>query len=263
MTDNFFYMRTGYIDTLQAMPEPLRSQMLNGDFAAGVEDDDWQVIPTAWIDAAMARWRPQDWPPPMDSMGVDVAVGGRDAFVIACRHGAWFAPLIRIPGREIPQESGGPVTAGHVIRHRRDRAVVHVDVIGWGLTTANFLTENGVQTIAVNAAAASATGTADGRLKFANMRAEMVWRLREALDPQGPEPIALPDDASAARRPGGLSLERDGAGRAGPLQGRDEGDAGPLARCRRRGVPGQFPVDEAGDVGGPAPRGAPIAGLGG
>lgn len=196
VTDNHFYMRTGYVDTLQAMPEPLRSQMLTGDFTAGVEDDDWQVIPTAWIDAAMARWTPRDWLPPMESMGVDVAVGGRDAFVISCRHGSWFAPLIRVPGREIPQDAGGPITAGHVIRHRRDRAVVHVDVIGWGLTTANFLTENGVQTIAVNAASASGHGTADGRLKFVNVRAEMVWRLREALDPQGAEPIALPDDPS-------------------------------------------------------------------
>ena len=194
VTDNFFYLRTGYVDTLQAMPEPLRSQMLNGDFGAGVEDDDWQIIPTAWIDAAMARWQPRDRTPEMDSMGVDVAVGGRDAFVISCRHGSWFAPLIRVPGREIPQDAGGPITAGHVIRHRRDRAVVHVDVIGWGLTTANFLTENGVQTIAVNAASASGSGTADGRLKFVNVRAEMVWRLREALDPQGAEPIALPDD---------------------------------------------------------------------
>jgi hypothetical protein len=194
VTDNFFYMRTGYVDTLQAMPEPLRSQMLDGDFAAGVEDSDWQVIPTAWIDAAMARWSHREWVPEMDSMGVDVAVGGRDAFVISCRHGNWFAPLIRVPGREIPQDAGGPITAGHVIRHRRDRAVVHVDVIGWGLTTANFLTENGVQTIAVNAASASGSGTADGRLKFVNVRAEMVWRLREALDPQGSEPVALPND---------------------------------------------------------------------
>ena len=198
VTDNAFYMRTGYIDTLQAMPEPLRSQMLNGDFAAGVEDDAWQAIPSAWIDAAMARWRPRELGQKgeMDSMGVDVAVGGRDAFVIACRHGSWFDTLIRIPGNEIPQEQGGPITAGHVIRHRRDRAVVHVDVIGWGLTTANFLTENEVQTVAINAANSSPTGSADGRMKFANMRAEMVWRLREALDPCGAAPIALPNDAS-------------------------------------------------------------------
>jgi hypothetical protein len=198
VTDNIFYMRTGYIDTLQAMPEPLRSQMLNGDFAAGVEDDAWQAMPTAWIDAAMARWRPREAGAKgeMDSMGVDVAVGGRDSFVIICRHGAWFDTPIRIPGVDIPQVEGGPVTAGHVIRHRRDRAVVHVDVIGWGLTTANFLTENEVQTVAINAANSSPTGSADGRLKFANVRAEMVWRMREALDPAGADPIALPQDAA-------------------------------------------------------------------
>jgi hypothetical protein len=29
------------------MPEPLRSQMLYGDFTVGAEDDAWQVIPSA------------------------------------------------------------------------------------------------------------------------------------------------------------------------------------------------------------------------
>jgi hypothetical protein len=46
VTDNYFYVKSGYIATLQSMPEPLRSQMLEGDFNAGVEDDEWQVIPT-------------------------------------------------------------------------------------------------------------------------------------------------------------------------------------------------------------------------
>ncbi|MBE7186052.1 MAG: terminase, partial [Methylobacterium mesophilicum] len=199
VTDNYFYVKTGYIDTLQSLPEPLRSQMLNGDFGAGVEDDEWQVIPTAWIDAAMGRWQPRDSKGPMDSMGVDVAVGGKDTFTISRRHGTWFDEMIRIPGREIPQESAGPVTAGHVIRYRKDRAPAHVDVIGWGLTTCNFLTENRVQTIAVNFARGSVAGTADGRLKFANLRAEIIWRMREALDPENPDPIALhPDPAVRA-----------------------------------------------------------------
>lgn len=194
VTDNYFYVKTGYIDTLQAMPEPLRSQMLNGDFKAGVEDDEWQVIPTAWIDAAMARWKPRDAKGPMDSMGVDVAVGGKDNFVISPRHGTWFDELIRIPGREIPQEKAGPLTAAHVIRNRTDRAVAHVDVIGWGLTTVNFLTENNVQTVPVNAASGSMNRTKDGRLAFANLRAEIVWRMREALDPTNPDPVELPND---------------------------------------------------------------------
>jgi hypothetical protein len=194
VTDNYFYVKTGYIDTLQSMPEPLRSQMLNGDFKAGVEDDEWQVIPTAWIDAAMERWKARDAKGPMDSMGADVATGGKDNFVISRRHGTWFDELIRIPGRKIPQDAAGPLTSGHIIRHRTDRAPVHVDVVGWGLTTVNFLTENKVQVIPINGANGSVEQTKDGRLKFANVRAELAWRMRESLDPTNPDPVALPPD---------------------------------------------------------------------
>lgn len=196
VTDNYFYVKSGYIDQLQTLPEPLRSQMLEGDFAAGIEDDAWQVMPTAWIDAAMERWQPRDAKGAMDSMGVDVAVGGKDSFVISRRHNEWFDDLVRIPGREIPQEHGGPITSGHVIRHRTDRAVVHVDVIGWGLTTCNFLTENRVQVVAVNGASGTNEVSADGELRFINLRAEIVWRMREALDPANPNPIALPKDTA-------------------------------------------------------------------
>lgn len=192
VTDNYFYVRSGYIQTLQSLPEPLRSQMLEGDFAAGVEDDPWQVIPTTWIDAAMNRWKPRDEKGVMDSLGVDIAAGGADNLVIYPRHGTWFDQPVRIPGREIPQERAGPVAAGHVIMARKDRAVVHADVIGWGLSCVNFLTANEVQTVPVNFANGSAAKTSDGKLKFANVRAEVIWRMREALDPQNPVPTALP-----------------------------------------------------------------------
>ena len=36
--------------------------------------------------------------------------------------------------------------------------------------------------------------TTAGNLRFRNRRAEMYWRLREALDPTAKEPIALPPD---------------------------------------------------------------------
>lgn len=194
VTDNYFYVRSGYIQTLQSLPEPLRSQMLEGDFNAGVEDDPWQVIPSTWIEAAMKRWKPRDAKGEMDSMGVDVAAGGKDNLVIYNRHGTWFDQPIRIPGNQIPQERAGPVAAGHVIMHRKDRAPVHADVIGWGLSCVNFLTANEVQTIAVNFAAGSKGRTADGKLSFFNLRAEVIWRMREALDPDNPLPIALPND---------------------------------------------------------------------
>jgi hypothetical protein len=191
VTDNYFYVRTGYIQTLQSLPEPLRSQMLSGDFTAGVEDDEWQVIPTAWIDAAMARWQPKDAKGEMDTIGCDPAMGGKDKFVMAPRHGTWFDHLISVPGEQVPD---GQTGAAVVIKHRRDRAVVNIDVIGWGSSTLNMLQENEVQCHAVNGAAKSLEISKTGNLKFANYRSEIVWRMREGLDPTNPDPWALPPD---------------------------------------------------------------------
>lgn len=197
VTDNPYYMASGYLAKLQALPEPLRSQMLNGDFEAGMEDDAWQVIPLAWVRASMDRWlargslsRAFRKPGPMDSMGVDVAMGGRDKFVISRRHGRWYDELIRYPGREV---KSGAIGAGLVISHRRDRAPVHVDIVGWGADTHGALVSNNVQTIAINGANSSLVTTKAGQ-RFANKRAELIWDLREALDPDGPDPIDLPDD---------------------------------------------------------------------
>lgn len=191
ITDNYFYVRSGYIATLQQMPEPLRSQMLSGDFNAGVEDDEWQVMPTRWIDAAMARWEAKDAKGEMDTLGCDPAMGGKDKFVMAPRHGVWFDQLIRVPGNEVPD---GQTGAALVIKHRRDRAVVNIDVIGWGSSTLNMLQENEVQCHSVNGSTKSLERAKDGGLKFTNYRSEIVWRMRELLDPTNPNPVALPPD---------------------------------------------------------------------
>jgi hypothetical protein len=195
--DNVYYMESGYKATLQALPEPLRSQMLKGDFQAGVGDNPWQVIPTDWVTAAMERWAPMTGKIPMDSMGVDVARGGIDQTVICKRHGNWFDELVKYPGTSTPD---GPTTAGLVISERRDAAPVHIDVIGWGSSPYDFLVENGVQTIACNAAesALDAAGnpetSKEGKMRFVNRRAMWWWRMREALDPANGELIALPND---------------------------------------------------------------------
>jgi hypothetical protein len=56
--DNPYLMNSGYVAILQALPEPLRSRMLSGNFDAGEADDEWQVIPSDWILQAQARWAP-------------------------------------------------------------------------------------------------------------------------------------------------------------------------------------------------------------
>lgn len=189
VTDNPFYMQSGYLSQLQSLPEPLRSQMLYGDFSAGIEDDPWQVVPTAWVEAAQARWVRPVRLEPMDSMGVDVARGGRDKTDIARRHGMWFDEPLSYPGKETPD---GPTVAGLVIAARRDQAPIHIDVIGVGSSPYDFLVDAGQQTIGVNVSE-SPTGTdKSGRLRFANLRSQIWWRMREALDPANNTGICLP-----------------------------------------------------------------------
>ena len=195
--DNIYYMESGYKATLQSLPEPLRSQMLKGDFRAGHEEDPFQVIPGAWIQQAMDRWLPLTDRVPMDSMGVDVARGGKDFTVISKRHGNWFDELKKYPGSTTPD---GPMVAGLVINERRDKAPVHIDIIGVGGSPYDFLKENGVQVIGVNSAesAKDDQGNAylskEGQMRFFNVRSMLWWRMREALDPAYGELIALPPD---------------------------------------------------------------------
>lgn len=197
VTDNPFYMESGYMAKLQALPEPLRSQMLYGDFDAGMDDADWQLIPTAWVRAAMDRWTAMGSARPgfvkpgqMDSMGVDVAMGGRDKFVIARRHGTWFDDLMRYPGKQV---RSGATGAGLVVGARRDRAPVHIDVVGWGSDTYGALIANKVQSIPINGATGATALSSQGQ-RFINLRAQMWWAMREALDPSAEHPISIPDD---------------------------------------------------------------------
>ena len=190
--DNPYLTGTGYMAQLQSLPEPLRSQMLKGDFRAGLEDDPWQVIPTVWVDLAMERWeRRQIDKKPMDSMGVDVARGGKDETIIFRRHGSWFDEAVVYPGVSTPD---GPTLMAHVLAARRDRAPVHIDIVGWGASPYDFLVQNDIQTIGINGANKSGAYTADAGLTLVNKRAEIWWRMREALDPKSLNPVALPSD---------------------------------------------------------------------
>lgn len=189
--DNLFLSTTGYADTLMALPEPLRSMMAEGNFNAGRTDDVWQLIPTAWVEAAMRRWAPREVKGPMTRMGYDVARGGIDNSVAARRHGSWFDELTAAPGA-ITHD--GPSGAGFIVPLLRDGAVVCVDAIGVGTSVYDSLKALNLSVEPVVGSEGSTGMDKSGRLRFKNRRAEMYWRLREALDPTNPDPIALPPD---------------------------------------------------------------------
>ena len=195
VTDNK-YQTAEYMATLQSLPEPLRSQMLNGDFMAGIQDDEWQVIPTAWVEKAQQRWREMDRrvKDTMDSVGVDVARGGADNTIIIRRHeDMFFDEPLAYPGTQTPD---GPTVMALIAAAIRDDAAVHLDVVGVGSSPFDFLDIARFRVIGVNGGTAvpHEVDKASGKLGFTNMKSLLWWRMREALDPTANNGIALPPD---------------------------------------------------------------------
>lgn len=197
LCDNPILAATGYEGTLQALPEPLRSILLYGDFRAVMEDDPWQVIPTAWVEAAQQRWTPT--PPPgtrLDSIGVDVARGGAAQTVVAKRYGGWFAPLIKVPGRKTVD---GPSVAALIYQEYQPGCAINMDIgatAGGGAYESLRCYRDIRDPInPINNAQSVDLRDRSGKYRLVNVRAASYWKLRECLDPVHGENLALPPDA--------------------------------------------------------------------
>lgn len=197
VSDNPYYAATDYQRQLDAMPEPYRS-LLMGGFQTSFKDAENQIIPTAWIKLAQERWKPQKPEGvPMCAMGVDASGGGDDPMVIARRYDGWYDHLIKVPGKDIPVDRIGPHCAGIVVSHRRNGALVTIDMGGgYGGSMHDHLKGNEVEVCRYLGAEKTTRRSRDGKLKFFNVRTAALWTFREALDPAQPEgsPIMLPDD---------------------------------------------------------------------
>ena len=133
----------------------------------------------------------------MCGMGVDCTGGGDDPMVISTRHDGWFNKLVVIPGRDIPADRVGKVSAGHVVSWRRNKAIVVVDMGGgYGGALFEALKDNDIAAVPHKGAEGTSQRTKDGQFGFANKRSQVIWRFREALDPDqvGGSPIDLPPD---------------------------------------------------------------------
>ncbi len=194
VADNPYLVASGYVSTLQALPEPLRSQMLYGDFRSGRKDDAFQAIPSEWVRLAQQRWRDRPAPTtPMNALGVDVARGGKDKTVLSARHGNWFGTQWTYPGTDTPN---GDLVATLALKHRGSNATcINIDVLGVGSSPYDTLHGmKGVKIVALNSSAGSDAMDRSGQLGFINKRAEWWWKLREALEPGSGQDLALPPD---------------------------------------------------------------------
>ena len=211
LKDNPVLAATTYDQTLSSLPEPLRSQLRNGDFAAGVADDAWQCIPTRWVELAMERGRKTPKPRdaqglsiPLSCLGVDPSRGGAAAFAIAPRYDNWFAPVITHKGITT---SDGPKGAALVVEEWGLGATIHIDITGIGTSVYDSLVERAEKMLeetsgkmemivsAINSASPSKMRDRSGKYRLVNVRAAMYWTLREALDPDHGANLCLPDDS--------------------------------------------------------------------
>lgn len=217
--DNPALMGTSYVQVLQGMQEPFRSQLLYGDFNISQKDDPYQIIPTAWVEAAMERWKPDGGETfPLTAVGVDPSRGGTDSTTISRRHLTWFDRIIKIQGEDTDD---GPKVRDAVMRaiDGRNNVDINIDVIGVGASAYDALVEIGSKQFRVHAInfSESAPGMDKACLiYFVNMRSWAYWYLRECLDPKDGDGLALPPDPelladlTAPRwcmRPGGVLVE--------------------------------------------------------
>ena len=198
LSDNPFLRDTNYGAQLDALPEPLRSAIRDGNFMAARKDEADQVIPMAWVHSSMNRWLEAEGQPPsgvpMCAIGVDCA-RSKDKTVLAPRYDGFYPELIVKPGIETPH---GRDVAALVLKHRRNAALPVIDCGEMnGAEAFAHLEENGVQCMRHVGMDQSVGRTKSKHLKFFNKRAEVYWKFMEALDPEqdGGSPIALPDDA--------------------------------------------------------------------
>lgn len=198
LVDNPHLANTNYAAVLQALPEPLRSQVLYGDFAAHKQADPYQVIPTSWIKQAQRRWMEMEKPTtPLSGVGVDVARGGGDKLVVSKRYGNWFDELTVKPGVNVEDGPAGAGILYDAVKDEKHIGYINIDVIGVGTSvydSAKVMFPKVVNP--VNAAEGSdyVVKAENGQtvIKMKNKRAEYYWRMRQALDPEHGDNLALP-----------------------------------------------------------------------
>ena len=192
--NNPYLMRTSYKRELQSLTEPFRSIMLLGNFRAGRGDHPRQVIPSDWVRAAQARWRARAKPnEPLSAAGFDAALGGKAKAVLALRYGNYYDKLIVFDKNDgvRPEQ-----IAQRIVMELPHNATVFVDAagVGYSITSSLRLIAQSMDAVETIFAGKSHATDRTGKFKFYNVRAELIWKMFEALDPNTGDDLALPDD---------------------------------------------------------------------
>ena len=202
--DNPFFLEkdNDYISRLFQLPFELRERMLKGSFRSGLKDQPYQLIPGAWVDAAMKRWDASGRHKPLSSLGIDVAQGraGKSFSCFVRRHWWWWDDIFKVPGTHTQL---GSQAAEIAFRENREGAPYCVDANGTGSAAyeaiKNRVEGRGTKVIPIKGQEQKTDLFnklqrlyLNGR--FANVRTALYWCLRKILDPDNGLDAALPNN---------------------------------------------------------------------
>ena len=158
-----------------------------GEFAEAADD---ALIPLSWVEAAVERWHEcKGKGEGALSYGVDPAYKGEDKTAIVRLRGNVLESL------DYYSKQSTMETAGRVAATVSKDTAVAIDVIGIGAGVYDRLHEQGFNVRAVNVGESTEITDRSGKMKFVNLRAAVWWKLRDALNPDNADVIAIPDDA--------------------------------------------------------------------
>ncbi len=141
------------------------------------------LVPFEWIGAALARGADAKGEGrPM--LGVDVARYGRDRTALVLRRGADVSEAKTFRELDLMEVTGRIVRA--VRQWNVSWSDVFVDAAGLGAGVVDRLHEQGYPARGCNFAE-----RASDAAEFENLRAEVYWRLREAMSPGAAEPLSI------------------------------------------------------------------------
>ena len=160
-----------------------------GNFASSEADG---VIPLKWIELANARWyanKDAKVTFPFKCVGSDIARSGEDSTCLALRYGMMI-DHIRKTSLEDTMQTTGRISA--ILQKHGGYAIV--DVIGIGAGVVDRLGELKFNVVSFNASEHTDRLDSHGEFGFVNKRAAAWWNMRELLDPDSGNDIALPPD---------------------------------------------------------------------
>lgn len=197
LKNNVYLRGTGYAERLSAVPEPLKSMLLLGDFTVKGEDHPMQVVPTQWVLMAQQRWHERQHELKAKRLhqlvlAGDLAQGGADTTVLAPLYETdYFGELTTKPGRDTPT---GTEVMALLLLARHDKSLIVLDATGgWAGSTTAMLDQHHDMIVEQCVSSEGSTNwTSDMVYRYANVRSEMWWEFRQALDPKNEYEICLP-----------------------------------------------------------------------